>query len=87
MSATNIHELRESLARTLEKVSTGELSPAAANAAANVSGKVLATIKMELDFSKMSGNVPAIEFLAKSNSKLLEAVDHDTGEITQLKRK
>lgn len=68
-------------------MSNGELTPAAANAAANVSGKVLATIKMELDFSKASGNTPSIEFLTKSsNTKLLEQVDSETGEVTILKK-
>lgn len=87
MSVTNIHELRASLSRTLEKVSNGELTPAAANAAANVSGKVLATIKMELDFSKASGYTPSIDFLTKtSDSKLLEHVDSETGEVTPIKK-
>jgi hypothetical protein len=84
MAIQDVHALRRNLTTVLEKVSAGELTPAAANAAANVSGKVLATIKMEVDYAKLSGVAPAIPFLNGNfdETKKLEVINNETGEVT-----
>lgn len=82
----NTIDLRNHLANVLEQVASGKITPAAANAAANVAGKVLSTVKMELDFSKVTGAQPSIDFLKhlpKSQHAQLEVIDHETGEVTK----
>jgi len=59
----NIDELRSHLTNELEKVSSGKTTPAAANASANLAGKILSSVKMELEYNKMVGAAPKIGFL------------------------
>lgn len=63
MAINNVEELRAFLANELERVSTGEITPASANASANLAGKVLSSVKMELEYNKMAGATPNIGFL------------------------
>jgi hypothetical protein len=74
VAVTNINELRSFLAHELEKVSTGEGTPASANAAANLCGKMLSSIKMELEYTKQIGVTPSIDFIRppKVESKKIE---------------
>lgn len=63
MSIKNVEELRDFLSNELERVSNGETTPASANASANLAGKILSSVKMELEYNKMAGSNPNIEFL------------------------
>lgn len=72
MPITNADELREFLSNELEKVSKQESTPAAANACANLAGKMLSSVKMELEYNKMIGATANISFLKNSNQKKLE---------------
>ncbi len=82
MAINNVDELRNYLSNELERVSSGLTTPAAANASANLAGKILSSVKMELEYNKMVGASPQIGFL-KGFSKKLESIPHDkeTGEI------
>lgn len=64
----NTDDLRFALANELKKVATGQSTPAAANAFANLSGKILSSVKLELEYNKLAGLKPNIEFI-KSISK------------------
>lgn len=68
MAITNVEELREFLSKELVRVSTGEITPATANASANLAGKVLSSVKMELEYNRMAGASPNIAFLKGINS-------------------
>lgn len=59
----NLDNLRESLAEELKKVSSGESTPASANAFANLAGKILSSVKLELEYNKMAGTTPNIQFI------------------------
>lgn len=61
----NMKEIRDDLADTLRKLKTKRITPAAANASANVAGKFLSTVKHELEFAKMTGSFPESPFLQK----------------------
>jgi len=63
MAINNVVELRNFLSKELERVSSGEISPAMANASANLSGKILSSVKMELEYNKMTGHNPEIMFI------------------------
>lgn len=82
MTINNVDELRNYLANELERVSQGQTTPAAANASANLAGKILSSVKMELEYNKMVGASPQIGFL-KGFTKKMESISHDpsTGEI------
>ena len=82
MSINNVDELRNYLANELERVSSGQTTPAAANASANLAGKILSSVKMELEYNKMVGASPQIGFL-KGFAKKMDSLTHnkETGEI------
>ena len=84
MAINNVEELRSFLAGELERVSGGETTPAAANASANLAGKILSSVKMELEYNKMVGATPQIGFLkgfADKQKKIEHQHDKLTGEI------
>lgn len=70
MSIKNVEELRDYLASELERVSAGEITPATANASANLAGKILSSVKMELEYNRMSGSSPDIGFLKGLDNKM-----------------
>lgn len=81
----SLNDLRSFLAEQLERVASGELTPAHANASANLAGKVLSTVKMELDYCKQAGSTPVIPFLGigADSPRVIEHknVDAETGEV------
>ena len=71
----NVEELREFISRDLERVSSGEITPAVANASANLSGKILQSVKLELEYNHAAGLSPNISFLGgivNKTNKLIE---------------
>ena len=82
MGINNVEQLRDFLANELERVSAGGTTPAAANASANLAGKILSSVKMELEYNKMAGSTPNIGFLKGFENKI-KKLNHDpkTGEI------
>lgn len=76
--------LREYLTKILERVGKGEINAAAANAASSLAGKVLATVKLEMDYAKAKGETPSVKFVSKN---ILEhkGIGHDieTGEVVE----
>lgn len=71
---SNINDLRGFLAEELSKVASGERTPASANAAANIAGKIISSIKMELEYNKMLGATPHIDFI-KSRKDEIKKLD------------
>src|SRR5690348_13887403 len=85
MPITNVDELRDYLAKELEKVSSGEINPATANASANLVGKMLSSVKLELEHSRIAGSGAPIPFLKGITkiANMAQKLEHDkqTGEI------
>lgn len=65
----NMDDLRNFLTNEMKKASNGESTPAAANAVANLGGKIMGTIKMTLEYCKMTGQTPYIPFITTENKK------------------
>lgn len=65
MAINNVEELRAFLAKDLQRVSEGDITPAVANASANLSGKILQSVKLELEYNSFLGAHPNISFLGK----------------------
>lgn len=59
----SITELRNVLWEEIGKVRAGETSPANVNAVTNATGKILSTVKLQMEFAKLTGQVPVIEML------------------------
>lgn len=78
MSINNVDELRDFLSTELQRVSSGEITPASANASANLSGKILSSLKMELEYNKMAGLTPKISFLSDVDriKNKINKIDH-----------
>jgi hypothetical protein len=59
----NIKDLRESLVDNYEKLKNNEMDLKMAKELANTAGKVLNSLKVELEYQTLTGNKNRIEFL------------------------
>ncbi|MEE8323610.1 MAG: hypothetical protein V3R57_08310 [Candidatus Bathyarchaeia archaeon] len=59
----NVVDLRQILAEEIHKVRNEQTTAASVNAIVNASGKILVTVKMELDYAKLLGITPKIDFI------------------------
>lgn len=62
-SLKTVTDLREILADEIKKLRAGETTPANVNAVTNASGKILSSVKLEIEYSKLLGQVPIIDFI------------------------
>jgi len=60
---TNTTELRAVLCDTIAAVRSKEITPDAAQAVANASGKIIASLRVELEYSRLRGEVPSLKFM------------------------
>jgi len=67
-----VEDLRTILADEIGKIREGKTTPANVNAITNASGKILSTIKLEIEYNKLHGSVPTIGFLGNGKKKLAE---------------
>ena len=70
MNITNANELRKFLASQLNQLKDGKISAASANAMSNLSGKILSSVKLELEYNKLIGNDQSIGFVAVQPKKI-----------------
>lgn len=61
----DVNKLRSFLSEQLERVSQGDITPSVANSQANIAGKMISSIKMQLEYNKLTGKNIEIEFLGK----------------------
>lgn len=54
-----LNDLRCILSDEIEKLRTGSTTPANVNAVSNASGKILSTVKLELEVMKLLGKKPS----------------------------
>jgi len=71
---TTVNDLRKILAEEISKVRSGDTTAANVNAIVNASGKILTTIKMEIDYAKLSGKPLTISWLDAEAKKNDQAV-------------
>lgn len=62
-SISTINDLRTILAEEINKIRNGETNAANVNAITNATGKILSTIKLELEYGKLIGKQPDIPFI------------------------
>lgn len=60
MKPMTLNELRSILSDEIGKIREGKTSAASVNAVSNASGKILSSIKLELEYCKLVGKQPQI---------------------------
>ncbi len=65
MQTKSLDDLRTILSEEIDKVRTGQTSAANVNAVTNATGKILSSIKLEMEYHKLLGKVPEIDFVKK----------------------
>ncbi len=70
MSITNVYELRDFMSEELHRLRSGNSTPSMTNASANLCGKIMQSVKMELEYNKMVGATPNISFLKKTDQEI-----------------
>ena len=69
MVPSNIIELRAALCETIAAVRAKEITPDAAEAVSNASGKIVASFRVELEYRRMRGEVPQLAFMDCPNAE------------------
>jgi hypothetical protein len=59
----NLKELRQRVLEEADKLRNKEITPSQANAFANLTGKALSSVKVELEYQKNQGKSQKIDFL------------------------
>jgi hypothetical protein len=59
----SLEELRIVLAENIRGIQSGEVSAANANAISNATGKILSSVKLELEYARLLGRKPSIPML------------------------
>jgi hypothetical protein len=67
MELLNINDLRTVLAEEIIKLRNKETTPAAVNAITNATGKILSTVKLEIEYAKLLNKAPMIPFIKVSD--------------------
>lgn len=67
--ALNISELREVLSESIMGIRGKTITPGEANAITNAAGKILSTVRLELEYCKLTNTKPKIELLEANKIK------------------
>lgn len=59
----NTQQLRAILCGTIAAVRSRDITPDAAEAVSNASGKIIASLRVELEYRRMRGEVPSMTFI------------------------
>lgn len=59
----DINELRSILCEEIDKLRDEQTTAANVNAIVNATGKVLTTVKMEMEYAKLVGRKPELKFI------------------------
>ena len=70
----NVNDIRTILSEEIVRIRAGETTAANMNAIVNATGKILTTVKMEIEYNKLIGKTPNIEFVS-SPVQITESLD------------
>jgi len=63
MTITNINELRAVLCDTISAARANEITPDSAEAVSNAAGKIVGSLRVELEYRRMRNEVPQLAFM------------------------
>lgn len=66
-----INDLRDILADEIKNLRGGNTTPANVNAVTNATGKILQTVKLELEYNKLIGQTPDISFIRSGKKQIV----------------
>lgn len=69
MKQLSLNELRSILSEQIEKIRDGQATAASVNAISNATGKILSSVKLELEYYKMIGKQPDMPALLSVQDK------------------
>lgn len=70
MPIENVEQLRNFISEELDRIRSKDSTPASANAVANLAGKLLKSVEMEVKYSEIVGATPKIGFLDNLEKKV-----------------
>ena len=70
-----VNDLRSILAEEIQKIRSGNTTAANVNAIVNATGKILTTVKMEIEYNKLMGKTPVIPFISDSAKQEAEKIE------------
>lgn len=76
MSMITVEKMRETLSKEAEKLVNGNSTPASCHALANIAGKIIYSVKMELEYNKMLGAHPKINFFDEVMNKMPKQIEN-----------
>lgn len=65
----NMNEMREMLCEEIDNLRAKKTTAANVNAVVNATGKILTTIKMEMEYAKLMGRQPKMDFIDLGDKK------------------
>ena len=70
-----VNDIRVMLVDEIQKLRSGDTTAANVNAIVNATGKILSTIKVEIEYNKLLGKTPQIPFIEAGRKNLPEPED------------
>ena len=67
MEIKTINDLRIIMAEEIQRIRDGKTTAANVNAITNAAGKILSSVKLELEYNKIQGRTTQIAFINPSN--------------------
>jgi hypothetical protein len=74
-----MHQIREMLCEEIDALRAKTTTPANVNAIVNATGKILTTVKMEMEYAKLMNKQPDLQFMTLG---LAESSESSTTETT-----
>ncbi len=68
-------EMRAVLTDSIQQIREGKTTAAVVNAISNASGKILSTIKLEMEYYRLTGKTPNIPILMRADSVDPKAIE------------
>lgn len=68
----NIEELRDQLLAAFDWVKADPRRSGQVKEMSNAAGKIISTVKLQMEYAFLKGEEPAIEFLGKTSGRLLK---------------
>ena len=65
-----VNDVRRILAEEIQKLRAGDSTAANVNAIVNATGKILSSIKLEIEYNKVIGKTPDIPFIPAGRKQL-----------------
>jgi hypothetical protein len=68
MKPLSIHEIQVILADEIARLRAGETTAAKATAVANMTGKIMSSVRLELEYARLSGKAPKVAMLDEGHA-------------------